>query len=39
MTKVQSSAEDETLKLVATTALPLIQIHLQATTDEMEDKG
>lgn len=39
MEKVQSGADDATLKLVAATALPLIRIHLQAARDEMQDKG
>jgi putative membrane protein len=37
MMKVQSDAADATLKTVASTALPLIQTHLQVSKDEMKD--
>ncbi|MDB6152761.1 MAG: hypothetical protein JWL90_1214 [Chthoniobacteraceae bacterium] len=39
MSKVQSKAQDATLKEVAATALPLIKTHLQAARDEIKDKG
>jgi putative membrane protein len=39
MSKVQAKAADATLKLVASTALPVIKIHLQAARDEMKDKA
>jgi putative membrane protein len=39
MSKVQSKAEDATLKMVASTALPLIKTHLQVSQDEMADMG
>jgi hypothetical protein len=39
MTKVQSKAADDTLKQLATVALPLIRVHLQAAKDEMKDKA
>jgi putative membrane protein len=37
MEKVQSKAADATLKLVASTALPLIQKHLEVSKDELKD--
>lgn len=37
MEKVQSKAADDTLKTVASTALPLIEAHLQVARDEVKD--
>ncbi|SDK31550.1 putative membrane protein [Catalinimonas alkaloidigena] len=39
MSKVQSKAQDETLKTLAATTLPLIETHLQVSRDEMSDGG
>jgi len=37
MTKVMKKANDQDLKMLASTALPLIQTHLQVSKDEMAD--
>ena len=39
MEKVQSTAADATLKRLASTALPLIQKHLEVSREEMKDVG